>query len=671
MKSILFSSFLPELLTLRRSKSLFLLLILGALSARAQVPFDCNGRIYRVMEEQGGSNLQEVLIDYENTDISFQDLAFYNGVSINGIGYRLEDNFIYGVILGKSYTLCRIDAEFQLEKLRELPLPNNLLFVSGDISPDNRYLVLLGFSPSEPGNLMALVDLSTAAHRTQLIPMSVQGTATGGIKSADIAFHPTNGKLYGFDHESKRLAAIDLERRRIDVSPFSPIDNISGNLPSIFFDAFGNLMAIGNELDVLSNRSWFRLDVTTGAAEKLKDLRFEGNQDACSCPYRVSLLNTVYPNRLYPCTRSVVQLVIINRSPFDQSGISLRDTFPEGVIIETLDLGGLEGTILSGPGNNILAIDDLEIDIGVDTILVQIEVSENAPATVFPNQAYLLEVNSAYTDDLETVYSDDPGTDLFNDPSIMRISELSVNFDESLQQICPGESILLNPQILGAESYRWSDGTSEPVLAVTTPGVYGVTVSTSCTTAEGSIDVTDSEISVDLGADVSLELGEVLPLEPTVQSNSPVILYFWSDGGTNTLECNTCPTTTALPDSAGYYYLTVENEAGCSVTDSLRVELSDFEFYSPNAFTPNGDGVNDYFFLHTPSARLIKSLRIFDRWGNIAFVVRDRESNNLEQGWNGQVGGKLSAPGIYLWQAELQKKNGESIYLSGDVLLIR
>ncbi|MCB0585917.1 MAG: gliding motility-associated C-terminal domain-containing protein [Phaeodactylibacter sp.] len=76
-----------------------LLLLLPYLSF-CQAPFDCNGRIFRVLEEQGGSTFQEIRIDYDNQKAEFEDLAFFSGLQLNGMCYRPADNLIYGVQLG-------------------------------------------------------------------------------------------------------------------------------------------------------------------------------------------------------------------------------------------------------------------------------------------------------------------------------------------------------------------------------------------------------------------------------------------------------------------------------------------------------------------------------------------------------------------------------------------
>lgn len=280
------------LASIRQSSLVWGVLLLISPQMSGQTPFDCNGRMYRVLEEQGGTTFQEVHIDLDTEEAEFEDRHFYNGLRINGIAYRPADNLIYGVLLEEPYVLCRIDANYQLKRLANLPLPTNLLFVSGDISPDERYLVLLGFSPEEDGNLLALVDLTAPNYSTTIIPAG-RTNPNAKVQCADIAFHPTLNQLFGFEHSERRLITIDIGTGLIDNTSYPSVDIIRGNMPTIFFDAFGNLFGVGASEGTFSNRNLYRFDTETGSANLFQEMGFERNQDGCSCPFKVDLLNRV------------------------------------------------------------------------------------------------------------------------------------------------------------------------------------------------------------------------------------------------------------------------------------------------------------------------------------------------------------------------------------------
>ncbi|MEO1262390.1 MAG: gliding motility-associated C-terminal domain-containing protein [Bacteroidota bacterium] len=105
---------------------------------------------------------------------------------------------------------------------------------------------------------------------------------------------------------------------------------------------------------------------------------------------------------------------------------------------------------------------------------------------------------------------------------------------------------------------------------------------------------------------------------------------------------------------------------------TLHAESSPCEthVYKPNIFSPNGDGINDFFELPIYSAWEIGEvqLRIFDRWGNLVF-----ESVENAASWDGNVKGNLANEGVYLWTLEyllLDEMNTRG-FESGDVVLIR
>ncbi len=97
--------------------------------------------------------------------------------------------------------------------------------------------------------------------------------------------------------------------------------------------------------------------------------------------------------------------------------------------------------------------------------------------------------------------------------------------------LCDGETVLIESGISGV-TFLWSDGSSAPSLSVSTPGVYGLTVSNSCGTANDNVQVIDLGPlpSVDLGQDTSLCPADVFHLQP-ISAN--VISWLWQNGSTN------------------------------------------------------------------------------------------------------------------------------------------
>jgi gliding motility-associated-like protein len=94
-----------------------------------------------------------------------------------------------------------------------------------------------------------------------------------------------------------------------------------------------------------------------------------------------------------------------------------------------------------------------------------------------------------------------------------------------------------------------------------------------------------------------------------------------------------------------------------------------FSVYIPNAFTPNGDGINDVFFPRGRFTGNYFSLKIFDRNGEVLFYTADQ---NFYPGWTGSktshYGGMI---GVYLYQLKLNDNAGSDYEYNGSVTMIR
>jgi gliding motility-associated-like protein len=115
------------------------------------------------------------------------------------------------------------------------------------------------------------------------------------------------------------------------------------------------------------------------------------------------------------------------------------------------------------------------------------------------------------------------------------------------------------------------------------------------------------------------------------------------------------------------FIVEVKDNAGCVGYDTVKVvALAGISIYVPNAFSPNGDGINETF---KPVASGIQSLdyfRIMNRYGEIVF-----ETSQLGKGWNGMFKGKPQSVGNYVWLLKAKNIFGKMIERKGNVLLLR
>jgi gliding motility-associated-like protein len=150
---------------------------------------------------------------------------------------------------------------------------------------------------------------------------------------------------------------------------------------------------------------------------------------------------------------------------------------------------------------------------------------------------------------------------------------------------------------------------------------------------------------------------DVVWLDPGIDDHLSELT--WSDG---------FPGSARPVDLPGWYAVTADNGA-CIARDSCLV-LPCARIWMANAFTPNGDGVNDFFF--PKSSEPLINIRWFvrDRWGNTVF-----ESTNSKPGWDGTSEGKPCLTDIYTWVLFYEREGPVILEkegrITGMVLLLR
>ena len=148
----------------------------------------------------------------------------------------------------------------------------------------------------------------------------------------------------------------------------------------------------------------------------------------------------------------------------------------------------------------------------------------------------------------------------------------------------------------------------------------------------------------------------------TLDGGSGFALYHWSTGDTG----HTLPVV-----DPGQYGLTVADENGCTTTTTLVVNRR-ADYYIPNAFSPNGDGINDYFTMYPGrSVHRVSHLRIYDRWGEEVYGASPLLLDLESRGWDGRFEGKPCPNGVYLYWLEVLYEDGRQEQVTGDVVLLR
>lgn len=149
-----------------------------------------------------------------------------------------------------------------------------------------------------------------------------------------------------------------------------------------------------------------------------------------------------------------------------------------------------------------------------------------------------------------------------------------------------------------------------------------------------------------------------------------------STAGTGIMNGNTYSITHLQDGTNVDITLIAFDTTGCTPASTtitcMTLPIIPIHIFIPNIFSPNGDGINDQFYVQTnPEVTGINVMRIFDRWGNIVFEKFNFLPNNADAGWDGTFNGKPMNPEVYTYWVEMSTTRGKDIVKAGDVTLVR
>ncbi|MFT7589478.1 MAG: gliding motility-associated-like protein [Limisphaerales bacterium] len=166
---------------------------------------------------------------------------------------------------------------------------------------------------------------------------------------------------------------------------------------------------------------------------------------------------------------------------------------------------------------------------------------------------------------------------------------------------------------------------------------------------------------VDAGTYIPIPSGDDVDLFPTTNAGI-VASWMWTppDG----LNCTDCQFPNSAPEETIWYTLTIIDDAGCVAYDSTEIVVVN-SVIIPNAFTPNGDGLNDVFQIVNPNISDF-TMSIYDRWGEIIFQTAD-----INVGWDGTKQGYNVELGAYIYVINASSKEGTPINRTGTITILR
>jgi gliding motility-associated-like protein len=237
-----------------------------------------------------------------------------------------------------------------------------------------------------------------------------------------------------------------------------------------------------------------------------------------------------------------------------------------------------------------------------------------------------------------------------------------LNFNDTA--LCKGTTLVLDADF-GTGIYKWEsipaqrddqNNTNQSTYFIYNPGFYAVTATVGHCIFKDSLNVIFNDtLKLQLPKDTSLCRGEPFLIHPVTNTAN----YKWQDGTIGGIYS---------AQLSGVYRITAENGCGRD-TANMNIVFEDCPcaLLLPNAFSPNGDGLNDNFRpLHACDMQDF-SMTIFNRYGEKLFVTRDPL-----QGWDGKAGAGKPLTGAYVWMISYTKpSNKQLVQKQGTVLLLR
>lgn len=237
--------------------------------------------------------------------------------------------------------------------------------------------------------------------------------------------------------------------------------------------------------------------------------------------------------------------------------------------------------------------------------------------------------------------------------------------------ICEGGAVNVDGNAsIGYSLLTWDFGdgikvynTSQVKHAYDTSGVFTLTLTADyavCPSVNTTLTVTVLPTPlVDLGADTTIcENGTPIALINKATNLMPTN-SIWYDSTSDNFKIIKHP---------GIYWMQVSNSLGCANADSVEIHKSCY-IDLPNSFTPNGDGINDFFFPRILNAKNLSyfSMQIFNRWGQLLFETKKLDG----AGWDGKFNNTMQPVGVYIYniEATVDGKNIEKY--QGNISLLR
>ncbi|MGB0391157.1 MAG: gliding motility-associated C-terminal domain-containing protein [Salibacteraceae bacterium] len=356
----------------------------------------------------------------------------------------------------------------------------------------------------------------------------------------------------------------------------------------------------------------------------------------------IAMFNIPKPNGLSP---SIIEFdKDLNVRKQNVIGLPTHDLFISDFRLNSTGIPLITGTSGAFVQNLFMAKLDNDFKVGCD--LNDTFSFNNEPVTVISNSVNIQNFQISGTDSPVTfVEPNYLGTNLctYTENRTINLGEDTV--------ICVNDSLLLENQSASSfQSYLWSTGETTASIYITSGDTYWVEASSPCITQVFRDTIIVQEFTIPQPpnwiSDSVICGDEEIILDATIPGGS----YLWQDG-------STLPTYTVT--GFGEYFVDVTSTP-CIKRYKSQIKGCE-DIFIPNVFTPNGDGVNDFFKVEYYGEQSY-NIEIYNRWGALVF-----QNNHSGFSWGGTSStGKIHPNGVYYYIITVGEKN-----YKGNLTLIK
>ena len=265
--------------------------------------------------------------------------------------------------------------------------------------------------------------------------------------------------------------------------------------------------------------------------------------------------------------------------------------------------------------------------------------------------------------------------------SILTVTKPESAAIQVTQPMCEGEAGSLDVlEVRGGSipyAYSLDNGHSygqDPFFDEIEPGFHRLVIrdANECVwSAEYEIEAPEA-LEIELEKRVRLTLGDHYQIAATISKSLDKIDHIeWFPS--EDIACPNCLSTEVAPLKNTTYEISVTDERGCTKRASIDlIVLKDYKVFVPTAFSPNGDGQNDLFYINADNDQIlsVRKFQVINRWGDLLYQANNFQPNDPQYSWDGTYNGRPLNAQVLAYFVEMEFINGEVVVFKGDVTLV-